>query len=500
MPDTKIRVVDDPLERVEADALVLNWFIEDKNSLPAEWKALDGKLNGDLTATLQGDELHGALYEIEPIHTGSSLKVRRLFLVGSGKRADFSVMQARRVAAAGERAARFRGAKRVAFALTAPGLSVAQLAEAVADGALTGPVEADLYRTQEREARRLTEIILVAAKGDKRAAEQGLERGERVAAGVNFARSLAEEPANILTPLVAAERVQAMAKAVGLDCEVLDEKALDKAGMHSLLSVALGSQWPARVVILSYRGNRSSKETLALVGKGVTFDSGGISLKPGENMHYMKYDMGGSAAVVGALRAIAELKPQANVMGIVGFVENMPNGTANKPGDVVRAANGKTIEILNTDAEGRMVLADILDLARKRGATQLVDVATLTGAVVIALGHVTTGALGAPQSWVDQVLAAAQAAGERTWQLPLFPEYMEQIKSNIADLANTGGRPAGTITAALFLQQFVEDTPWVHLDIAGTGWTERDLPYQAKGASGAAVRTFVQLAAAVAKQ
>ena len=500
MPDTKIRVVDDPLERVEADALILNWFIEDKNSLPAEWKALDGKLNGDLTATLQGDELRGALYEIEPIHTGGSLKVRRLFLVGSGKRADFSVMQARRVAAAGARAARSRGAKRVAFALTAPGLSMAQLAEAVADGALTGPVEADLYRTQEREARRLTEIIVVAAKGDKRAAEQGAERGERVAAGVNFARSLAEEPANILTPLVAAERVQAMAKAVGLDCEVLDEKVLDKAGMHSLLSVALGSQWPARVVILSYRGNRSSKETLALVGKGVTFDSGGISLKPGENMHYMKYDMGGSAAVVGALRAIAELKPQANVMGIVGFVENMPSGTANKPGDVVRAANGKTIEILNTDAEGRMVLADILDLARKRGATQLVDVATLTGAVVIALGHVTTGALGAPQSWVDQVLAAAQAAGERTWQLPLFPEYMEQIKSNIADLANTGGRPAGTITAALFLQQFVEDTPWVHLDIAGTGWTERDLPYQAKGASGAAVRTFVQLADAVAKQ
>ncbi|MDQ2806233.1 MAG: leucyl aminopeptidase, partial [Chloroflexota bacterium] len=388
---------------------------------------------------------------------------------------------------------------RVAFALTAPGLSMAQLAEAVTDGALTGPVEADLYRTQEREARRLTEIIVVAAKGDKRAAEQGLERGEQVAAGVNFARSLAEEPANILTPLVAAERVQAMAKAVGLDCEVLDEKALDKAGMHSLLSVALGSQWPARVVILSYRGNRSSKETLALVGKGVTFDSGGISLKSGENMHYMKYDMGGSAAVVGAMRAIAAVKPQSNVMGIVGFVENMPSGTANKPGDVVRAANGKTIEILNTDAEGRMVLADILDLARKRGATQLVDVATLTGAVVVALGHVASGALGAPQSWVDQVLTAAQAAGERTWQLPLFPEYMEQIKSNIADIANTGGRGAGTITAALFLQQFVEDTPWVHLDIAGTAWTERDLPYQAKGASGAAVRTFVQLADALAK-
>ena len=494
MADIKIRVVDDALEKVDADALVLNWFTEDKATLPAAWKSLDGKLGGDLAATLKGEELRGALYEVEPVHTAGALKVRRIFLIGAGSRETFSVMQLRRLAAAGARAARNRGAKRVAFALDAPGLSAAAIGQAVVDGALTGPLEPDLYRTQEREQRKLTEVVLVRGQSDKKALQAGAERGERIADGVNFGRGLAEEPANIMTPLVAAERAQAMAKEVGLDCQVLDEKELKALGMNSLLSVALGSQWPARVVVLTYKGDRGSKETLGLVGKGVTFDSGGISIKPALDMHYMKYDMGGAAAVIGAMRAIAQLKPKANVIGVAGFVENMPSGTANKPGDVVRAANGKTIEILNTDAEGRLVLADALDLARKRGATRLVDIATLTGAVVIALGHVATGVMGAPQNWVDTVLQASSSAGERAWQLPLFPEYKEQIKSTIADIANTGGRPAGTITAALFLQNFVDTTPWAHLDIAGTGWNERDVPYAGKGATGAGVRTFVELA------
>ncbi|HUS15426.1 MAG TPA: leucyl aminopeptidase [Chloroflexia bacterium] len=494
MADVKIRVTDDAIEKVDADALILNWFTEDKGSLPAGWKSLDGKLGGDLATSLKGSELRGSLYEVEPVHTGGNLKVRRIFLIGAGSRATFGVMQLRNVAAAGARAARNRGAKRVVFALEAPAISAGQVGQAIADGALTGPLEPDLYRTVDREERRLTDVTILTSKQDKRAVQAGAERGERIAAGVNFTRGLAEEPANVMTPLVAAERAQAMAKEVGLDCEVLDDKALEKLNMRSLLSVALGSQWPARVVVLSYRGDRGSKETFGFVGKGVTFDSGGISIKGAENMHHMKYDMGGAAAVIGAMRAIAQLKPKANVIGVVGFVENMPSGTANKPGDVVRAANGKTIEILNTDAEGRLVLADCLHLARQRGATKLVDAATLTGAVVVALGNVATGVLGAPQSWVDTVLAAFGTAGERGWQLPLFPEYKEQIKSPIADIANTGGRGAGTITAALFLQNFVDDTPWAHLDIAGTGWNERDVPYLAKGATGAAVRSFVELA------
>jgi leucyl aminopeptidase len=493
MPEVKVRVTDDALEKIDADALILNWFVEDKGSLPAGWKGLDSKLGGDLAATLKGGELKGGLYEIEPVHTAGALKARRVFLIGAGSRTLFDVMRLRQVAAAGARAARNRGAKRVAFALAAPDLDAGVCAQAIADGALTGPLEADLYRTLDREERKLEEVILVVAKGEKKAAEAGAERGQRIAAGVNFARGLAEEPANILTPLVAAERVQAMAKEVGLDCEILDEKALEKLGMNSMLSVALGSQWAARGVVLTYRGDRGSKETIGLVGKGVTFDSGGISIKPAENMHHMKYDMGGAAAVVGAMRAIAQLKPKANVIGVAGFVENMPSGTANKPGDVVRAANGKTIEILNTDAEGRLVLADCLDLARKRGATRLIDVATLTGAIVVALGTVAMGVMGEPQGWVDEVLQAAGSAGERAWQLPLFPEYKDQIKTPIADVANTGGRQAGSITAALFLQHFVGDTPWAHLDIAGTGWNEKDVPYLAKGATGYAVRTFVEI-------
>jgi leucyl aminopeptidase len=305
---------------------------------------------------------------------------------------------------------------------------------------------------------------------------------------------VADEPANIMTPVEVATRAQAMAKDVGLDCDVLGEDELREQAMLSLLSVAEGSQHPARVVVLSYRGDRGSNEVLGLVGKGVTFDTGGVSLKPAENMHFMKYDMCGAAAVLGAMQAIAQLKPKVNVIGVVGLVENMPDGKATKPGDVVRAANGRTIEILNTDAEGRLVLADALDLARRRGATRLVDAATLTGAMVIALGHLTTGAMGAPQGWVDQVLAAAASSGERMWQLPLFPEYKELIESPIADLANTGGRPAGSITAAIFLQAFVADTPWVHLDIAGTAYSEKGNSYSSKGANGAALRTFVELA------
>jgi len=494
MPDSKIRVSTDAIEDVEADALVLNWFTDEKGSLPDAWKALDSRLSGDLAATLKGDELKGSLYEIEPVHTAGKIKARRVFLIGAGSRDTFGVLQLRRLAAAGARAARNRTAGRVAFALRAPGLDAATIAQATVDGALTGPLEPDLYRTEGKEERRLSEVIVVAGKSDQQATEAGAERGTQIADGVNFARGLAEEPANIMTPLVAAERAQAMAKEVGLDCEILDDKQLQKLGMNSMLSVALGSQWPARAVILTYRGDPGSNEVLGLVGKGVTFDSGGISIKPAQDMHLMKYDMGGAAAVIGAMRAIAQIKPKANVIGIGGFVENMPSGTANKPGDVVRAANGKTIEILNTDAEGRLVLADCLDLARKRGATRLVDIATLTGAVVIALGHVAMGVMGDPQSWVDTVMSAAEAAGERRWQLPLYPEYKEQIKSSIADVANTGGRPAGTITAALFIQHFVDTTPWAHLDIAGTGWNDRDAPYAAKGATGAGVRTFVRLA------
>ena len=493
--DINVRVTDDQPGQVDAEALVINWFREEKGTLPAEWADLDKALNGALAEALQGDDFKGEIYEAEPIRTLGGIKAGRVLLICSGRRERFGVIQARNVAAAATRKLRDRGVERIAYAFRTPGLSAARAAQAIVDGALTGPIEPDIYRTQDKETRRISEVILVAGSSDERKAfEAGAERGATIARGVAFTRSVADEPANIMTPVEVATRAQAMAKEVGLDCDVLGEDELREQAMLSLLSVATGSQHPARVVVLSYRGDRGSDEVLGLVGKGVTFDTGGVSLKPAENMHFMKYDMCGAAAVLGAMQAIAQLKPQVNVIGVVGLVENMPDGAATKPGDVVRAANGRTIEILNTDAEGRLVLADALDLARRRGATRLVDAATLTGAMVIALGHLTTGAMGTPQGWVDQVLAAAASGGERMWQLPLFPEYKELIESPIADLANTGGRPAGSITAAMFLKEFVADTPWVHLDIAGTAYSEKGNSYSSKGANGAALRTFVELA------
>jgi leucyl aminopeptidase len=493
--DIKVRVTGDQPGQVDAEALVINWFREEKGTLPAEWADLDKALDGALAAALQGDDFKGEIYEAEPIRTLGRIKAGRVLLICSGRRERFGVIQARNVAAAATRRLRDRGVQRIAYAFRTPGIPAARAAQAIVDGALTGPLEPDLYRTQDKETRRITDVILVAPGSEARTAfEAGAERGATIARGVAFTRSVADEPANIMTPVEVATRAQAMAKDVGLDCDVLGEDELREQAMLSLLSVATGSQHPARVVVLSYRGDRGSTEVLGLVGKGVTFDTGGVSLKPAENMRFMKYDMCGAAAVLGAMQAIAQLKPKVNVIGVVGLVENMPDGKATKPGDVVRAANGRSIEILNTDAEGRLVLADALDLARRRGATRLVDAATLTGAMVIALGHLTTGAMGAPQGWVDQVLAAAASSGERMWQLPLFPEYKELIESPIADLANTGGRPAGSITAAIFLQAFVADTPWVHLDIAGTAYSEKGNNYSSKGANGAALRTFVELA------
>ena len=355
--------------------------------------------------------------------------------------------------------------------------------------------DSDLYKETTKKGE--VEEVAIWTRGGK-SLEKALERGRLVGEAINFARWIGDEPANIMTPVRAADEVAARAAELGVECEVLDEEAIRAGGMNSLLSVAQGSKQPPRVVVLRYSGGGRTP-LLGIVGKGVTFDTGGISIKPAADMHYMKYDMCGAAAAMSAVLALAAIKAKANVLGVAGFVENMPGDSATRPGDVVRAANGKSIEIINTDAEGRLVLADALDLARKRGAARLVDIATLTGAIKIALGTAATGAMGKPQSWVDVVLGAAGRAGERLWQMPLYPEYLDQLKSNIADLMNTGGRNGGALTAGMFLQQFVGDTPWVHLDVAGTAWTEKDFPWQMKGATGEMIRTLVELAQSEAK-
>jgi leucyl aminopeptidase len=311
----------------------------------------------------------------------------------------------------------------------------------------------------------------------------------------NEARTLANLPGNDLTPRMFAERAQTIAKDAGLGVEVLDEQKIAALKMGMLLGVARGSQEPPRLVVLRHDPPNAVKGVvLGLVGKGITFDTGGISIKPADNMDKMKDDMSGGAAVICAMSAIARLKVPVRVVGIVPMTENMPGGKAFKPGDVLISAAGKTVEIINTDAEGRLILGDGLWYARELGATHLVDVATLTGACVVALGKTTTGLFGSPAAWVEAVRRASLRAGDRSWPMPVFDDYKDQLKSEIADFTNTGGRPAGAITAALFLKEFVADLPWCHMDIAGTAWAEEAKPYQPKGATGVGVRTLVELA------
>ena len=483
-----LEVTSQPLASIDTDLLVIGLSTDD--AIPPLAQALDSEWSG-LLANVRGEgAFKGKAYETEWLYPTPG-KARRALLLGTGKPASYDVRTVRRLAAIAVRQARAKKASRVAIALpTTDSVSTAQLVQSIADGALTGLVDSDLYKDRENKSTIETLQIVVAELGD--AATAALERGRKIAAAVNFGRWLGDEPANIMTPVRAADEARRWANECGIECQVLGEDDLREAGMASLLSVSQGSKLPARVVVLTYNGGEGPR--LGLVGKGVTFDTGGISIKPAADMHYMKYDMCGAAAVISAIGGIAQLGLKANVIAVAGLVENMPSSTATRPGDVVRAANGKTIEIINTDAEGRLVLADALDLARKRGAERLVDVATLTGAMKVALGDVATGAMGNNEEWTGQVLDAAKATGEPLWPMPLYPEYTDKLKSNIADMMNTGGRFGGALTAGAFLQQFVADTPWVHLDIAGTAYTEKDHSWQMKGATGIMIRTLIALA------
>jgi leucyl aminopeptidase len=341
--------------------------------------------------------------------------------------------------------------------------------------------------------------VVQDAAGAERRIASAVVRGRVLGESTNLARELANEPGNVLTPPEFARRCEAIAAPAGISVEILDEAAIERLGMGLLLGVARGSSQPPRVIVFRHDPGSETPATpvLGLVGKGITFDTGGISIKPAENMDRMKDDMSGGAAVACAMRAIGLLEIPLRVIGVVPATENMPGGRAVKPGDILRGASGKTVEVLNTDAEGRLILGDGLWYARELGATHLVDVATLTGACVVALGKTTSGLFGTPVDWVEQVRRAAERAGDRVWPMPVFDDYLDQLKSEIADLVNTGGRPAGAITAAMFLKEFAGGLPWAHLDIAGTAWVEEAKPYLPKGASGVAVRTLANLALAM---
>jgi leucyl aminopeptidase len=432
--------------------------------------------------------------------TDESWRARRLLLIGVGKRAAFGGDVLRKVATAGALWARPRRIPKAAFVLPSDGgtAAVAENAQAVAEGLTLADFDAGSYKTRDRapaETASWTVAVAEAADEVSRRAEVAVARGRLLGECSNVSRELCNEPGNTLTPREFARRAAEIASVSGVSVEVLDEEQIADLGMGLLVGVARGSNEPPRLIVFRYEPpGAPATPVLGLVGKGVTFDSGGISIKPAEGMERMKDDMAGGAAVACAMRAIAMLQAPIRVIGVVPSTENMPGGKAIKPGDVLKSAEGKTVEVINTDAEGRLILGDALWYARQLGATHLVDVATLTGACVVALGKITTGLFGTPNDWVEQVRRVADRAGDRSWPMPIFEEYREQLKSEIADFTNTGGRPAGSITAALFLNEFTGGLPWVHLDIAGTAWAEEAKPYLPKGPTGVAVRTLAELA------
>jgi len=476
---------------IECDALVVGVF-EGESHSEGTLAELNKRIGGVLASLVENGEFTGKSGESAYIHNTGEMKARRLLLLGAGKQADFTIDNVRRMAGTAARSLRSKKARSFAF-LRRSELAIGESAQAATEGALLSLFDPDKYHTSDKTENHLEAMILATTEGDIEELKRGVERGRIIAEAANFGREVINEPSNVMTPTALAQKAEELAKDYGLELDVLDEAQMKELGMGSLLGVAQGSAEPAKMIVLRYTPKVDSDETIAIVGKGVTFDTGGISIKPADGMEKMKYDMAGGATTLSAMRAIAQLKPAVNVLGIVPAVENMPGGRAQRPGDVVRAMTGKTIEVINTDAEGRLILADAVAYARQLGATKIVDLATLTGAVSIALGDVYVAILGNNQDWIDQVISAGKKSGEKLWQLPLDKEYREQIKSEIADIKNVGGRKAGTITGAYFIREFVEDTPWAHLDIAGTAWNDSNKPYLSVGPTGVCVRTLVNL-------
>ena len=441
---------------------------------------------------LSSGDLAGKNFEISWLHKPAGLKAKRLLLIGGGKSKKFTSSDLRKLAGGAVRALKPRNLRSLAFAVPQE-IPAEQAVRAVVEGAIVGDFDPDTYKSDRKDQK--IESLTVVASGDQGGLQRALDEARTVGESQNFTRDLVNEPSNRMTPTVLANRAQEMAKETGLKCEVFGADKIKELKMGAFWGVAQGSDEPPALIVLRYEpAGAPEKPVLGLVGKGVTFDTGGISIKPADGMEKMKYDMAGGATMLGAMRAIALLKPKVKVIGIVCATENMPSGKAQKPGDIQTAMSGKTIEIINTDAEGRLVLADGLCYARQLGCTHLVDAATLTGAVVVALGYANAGVFASDDDFYNRFKAAIDKAGEKMWRLPLGDEYLEAMRSQIADLQNAGGRWGGACTAAAFLKEFAEETPWIHLDIAGTAWMEDNKPWIAKGPSGIAVRSLVEFA------
>ena len=445
-------------------------------------------------SVLSSGEYKAGANETLLLHAPAGLAARRLLIVGLGKQAKANVPSVRNAAGTAVRFTKPRGIRELVFALPeAEQLPPGPSTRAAVEGAFVGDFDPDTYRSDRKDQSVQTFTLAASGNSDQDALKAAFAEGVIVGESQNLTRSLVNEPGNKLTPTILGRRAAEMAAEVGLGCEVHSTEKLHELTMGAFWSVSQGSEEPPALIVLRYEPEGASDgPVLGLVGKGITFDTGGISIKPSDKMELMKYDMAGGAAMIGAMRAIALLKPRVRVIGVVCAAENMPDGKAYKPGDVETAMSGKTIEIINTDAEGRLVLADGLSYAKQLGATHLIDAATLTGACVVALGMTNAGAFSNDDPTWAKFDGALATSGEKFWRLPLGEEYAELIKSDIGDIKNTGGRYGGAITAAEFLKVFVEETPWIHLDIAGLAWVEDSKPYIAKGPSGVAVRSILE--------
>lgn len=485
-------VVTTALDQLETPLLAI--AVPAGDATPASLADLDRATGGAITRAISSGDFRGKRDETALLYGGSS-KVQRVLLVGVGKAGEVTRNGLRRAASVAGKRARALGTGRVVFAAIPEarhGVSVREIGQVAVEGMSHGSWGFTELKRQTDDARpEVTDIDVAVSVAERADAEAGRVVGAAIASGARLARHLQMLPGNTCTPSYLAEQARQLAKNFGMTVTTLDLAAIKREGMGALLAVSQGSAEEPRFIILTYKGNGDAAP-LVLVGKGVTFDAGGISIKPAANMEDMKFDMSGAAAVLGTMEVLGRLKPKINVIGVIPSTENLPSGTAFKPGDVIKSHSGKTIEIVNTDAEGRLILCDALSFVRRFKPTAVLDAATLTGAVVIALGHQAIGIMGNDDALLGEVRDAGERAGERCWPFPLWDEYRDLLKSEIADVKNSGGRGAGTIAGGWFLKEFVEGFPWVHLDIAGTAYTDGEGPHQGKGPTAIAVRLFTE--------
>ena len=490
-----ITVTPESLTNLDGEILLVGHF-EDNKTPEGAARLLDERCNGIIGELIDRGDFEGKLYTSSVVYTRGLIPGKRILIAGLGKKGEFDLEKLRGVFSKAARKTRDLNITELAASLDfgEMGFAIVDVARAAVEGALLGLYRFTPYKTLEEDKKgEINECIIAEDRPDLfKDIKKGARTAEIISRAVYCARDLVSTPSNDMTPSILADRAGAIAREAHLTFEALDEAAMGKLGMNALLGVARGSAEEARLIILKYNGGKKEDRPVVLIGKGITFDSGGISIKPSEKMDEMKSDMAGGAAVIGAIKAAADLKLPLNVVAIVPATENLPSGRAYKPGDVLKTMSGLTIEIKSTDAEGRLILADALTFAGRYNPAAIIDIATLTGACVVALGDYLAGMMGTDQDLKKRLSAASDATGEAVWELPLWHEYDELIKSDVADIKNVGTRAGGTITAALFLKRFVGEYPWVHLDIAGPAFLSKDKPYIPKGASGIGVRLLAQ--------